>query len=473
MTKNLQKNETLSHMIEMSDKERLLEMILNHIGGVTFIDKDGRYVYVNQTFTDITGYTFEELKDRPVTDFFPNSPIDKVLATGKHIFAMPYRIFTKNNETIQLLSSYYPVCENGYIRGCVFLIYLRNMEQMIELNTNIQELMSEIFDAQGSQMVISKERHSVDNIVGNSEAIKNMKKDILRAARTKSTVLIEGETGSGKELVASALHYHSMRAEGPFIKVNCAAIPRELMEAEFFGYEGGAFTGAAKHGKKGKFEMANGGTLFLDEINQLSFELQPKLLRAIQEREIVPVGGSRSIPVDCRIIAATNVGLEQMVEKGKFRQDLYYRLNVVNVHVPPLRERKEDIPLLADYLMQRSNKQMGMQVPNISATAKERLKSYAWPGNVRELQNVVERAMNMAWGETITWRHLKPYFDIVMLKENEAESSDLSIRKRKRNLELESIKEALELSGGNKTQAAEILQISRSMLYKKLNKYKL
>lgn len=172
----------------------------------------------------------------------------------------------------------------------------------------------------------------------------------------------------------------------------------------------GRSLGAAKNGKKGKFELASGGTLFLDEINQLPLELQPKLLRAIQEREIERVGGTKSIPVDCRIVAASNVSLKELVLSGAFREDLYYRLNVINIRVPPLRERKEDIPLLADHLLARLNEQMGMCVPGLSVNAKEHLKRYDYPGNVRELQNIVERAMNLAWSETITWQHLKPYF---------------------------------------------------------------
>ena len=191
-------------------------------------------------------------------------------------------------------------------------------------------------------------KYSVNSIIGKSDQVKSMKKAILQAARTVSTVLIEGETGSGKELVASSIHYHSKRSANAFVKVNCAAIPRELLESEFFGYDPGAFTGAAKNGKKGKFELASGGTLFLDEINQLPIELQPKLLRAIQEREIERVGGVKSIPVDCRIVAASNVSLKELMLNGVFREDLYYRLNVVNIRCSgPIRLSKAECQSLA------------------------------------------------------------------------------------------------------------------------------
>ena len=211
----------------------------------------------------------------------------------------------------------------------------------------------------------------------------------------------------------------------------------------------------------------------MDEVHQLPLELQPKLLRAIQEKEIERVGGTKSIPVDCRLVAASNISLDGMVEKGTFRNDLYYRLNVVNIRVPPLRERKEDIPLLADTLLERLNRQLGMCVPGISTNAKEQLKQYAWPGNVRELQNVIERAMNVAWNETITWQHLKPYFKTSLDESVQDAPEQLSIRRKKYDLERETIKKALELTGGNKSRAAEVLQISRGMLYKKLRKYNL
>lgn len=452
-------------------KSDMFELIINQIGGVSLVGKDGRYVYVNQPFSEITGYSLEELKGRYVRDFFPDNLMDKVLVTGKSLVSVPYRIQNKNMETVQLISSYYPIWIDGILEGCIFLIVLRNMEQVMELSTNINELMEELSYYRESLTKMRGAKYSVNSIIGKSDQVKSMKKAILQAARTVSTVLIEGETGSGKELVASSIHYHSKRSANAFVKVNCAAIPRELLESEFFGYDPGAFTGAAKNGKKGKFELASGGTLFLDEINQLPIELQPKLLRAIQEREIERVGGVKSIPVDCRIVAASNVSLKELMLNGVFREDLYYRLNVVNIRVPPLRERKEDIPLLADSLLERLNKQMGMCVPGLSSNAKEQLKQYDWPGNVRELRNVIERAMNVAWSETITWQHLKPYFKSQPEGELWGIADKMSIRKKKYELEQETIKEALEITGGNRSKAAELLQISRGMLYKKIKKY--
>ncbi len=453
------------------DRADIFELILDKIGGVTLVGRDGRWIYVNNAFTELTGYSRKDLHGQYVRAIFPDSFMYKVLSTGESISNVPFQLKTKGGEVIQLVGSYYPIWDDGVLRGCIFVTFLRNMEQVMELSSNINELLDKLTLYRKSLTEIQGAKYSIDNIIGKSPQIKAMKRTILQAARSASTVLIEGETGSGKELVASSIHHHSRRSTNAFIKVNCAAIPKELLESEFFGYEAGAFTGASKSGKKGKFELANEGTLFLDEINQLPFELQPKLLRAIQEREIERVGGTRSIPIDCRLIAASNVPLQQLVEEGQFRKDLYYRLNVVNIRVPPLRERKEDIPILADSLLERLNEQLGMRVPGISCNAKEHLKQYDWPGNVRELQNVIERAMNIAWSETITWQHLKPSF-ITSVSTVEPETiHQMPIRKRKYDLELETIKSALELTGGNKSRAAEVLQISRGMLYKKLKKY--
>ena len=247
------------------------------------------------------------------------------------------------------------------------------------------------------------------------------------------------------------------------------------MESEFFGYEEGAFTGAKKGGKEGKFEMANRGSIFLDEINQMPMVLQPKILRVLQEKEVEHVGGKNSIPIDTRLIAAANIPLEKLVKENKFRSDLYYRLNVLVINIPPLRERKEDIPILCDSLLDRLNFQMGMNVPGISNEAKERLKDYDWPGNIRELQNVIERAMNAVWTDTIEWCHMKDYFENKKLRRHDryVEGQNFEIKTMKRSIEKSIVLEAIDKCDGNKTQAAKMLGISRTMLYKKINRYHL
>jgi len=253
-----------------------------------------------------------------------------------------------------------------------------------------------------------------------------------------------------------------------------------LLESEFFGYEGGAFTGANRNGKAGKFEMANKGSMLLDEINQLPSLLQPKMLRVLQEKEVERIGSTRSIPIDVRIIAASNVPLERLVSEGSFRSDLFYRLNVIRILLPPLRERKEDIPAIADSLLKRLNFQMQLQIPGISDEAKTRLMEYDWPGNIRELQNAIERAMNFAWCERLEWGHFEDYFKNCSTSGNSTKElaiylNDLpkGIKQKKQDLEHKTILDALGKCKGNKAQAAKLLGISRTSLYKKIQAFKI
>ncbi|HHY90067.1 MAG TPA: sigma 54-interacting transcriptional regulator, partial [Clostridiales bacterium] len=260
------------------------------------------------------------------------------------------------------------------------------------------------------------------------------------------------------------------RASGPFIKVNCAAIPSELLESELFGYEEGAFTGAKKGGKIGKFELANGGSIFLDEIGDMPLNMQAKLLRVLQDKEIERVGGTKSIPLDVRIIAATNRDLEKMIEQGKYREDLYYRLNVVSINIPPLRERPEDLEPLVQYLLAKISKEVGNYVTQISPQAMKYLESYSWPGNIRELGNVLERAINLVdYGKEIQVNHLPR--NIRKSEINMKSRGNRGLKEILEEVEKEVILEYLKKTGGNRTETAKALNISRSSLYEKLWKY--
>jgi transcriptional regulator with PAS, ATPase and Fis domain len=298
--------------------------------------------------------------------------------------------------------------------------------------------------------------------------MEKLKKSGAKAAKGRSTVLIRGESGTGKELFAHAIHNSSARSTGKFIVVNCAAIPEDLLESEFFGYEDGAFTGARPKGKLGKFDLANGGTLFLDEIGDMSLGLQAKLLRVLQEREFYRVGGTVKIKVDVRIIAATNRNLEEMVKDGFFREDLYYRLNVISLNVPPLRNRPYDIDHLFGQFMIEFNQVLGTSISGMEARAREALLDYDWPGNVRELRNVMERAMTFSETGKIKYEDLPDY----LLKQVPNKEAVLNMSLFE-NAELEAIKKALVQVHGNKVQAARLLGISRSGLYEKIKKYKL
>jgi transcriptional regulator with PAS, ATPase and Fis domain len=297
-----------------------------------------------------------------------------------------------------------------------------------------------------------------------------VKQQVLRAATTNSTVLIEGETGTGKEIIAHSIHNLSRRTFGRFIKINAAALPENLVESEFFGYEHGAFTGAVKGGKKGKFELADGGTLFIDEVGSMPMPLQPKILRALQEKEIDRIGGTDSISIDVRIIAATNQDLLARVSKNKFRLDLYHRLNVFPIRIPPLRERMDDIPELVMNKVIELNIEFGKNVIRVEDKVYRKLRQYDWPGNVRELHNMVENAMNYVDGDTLKWPHFNLRVDNSRIDLERLKEYNKPIEHIRNEAERKLINEILILHDGNKTKTAEYLNIPRPLLYQKMKR---
>lgn len=313
-----------------------------------------------------------------------------------------------------------------------------------------------------------KARESYE-IIGKSGVIEKLREDIAKAAPTNSWVLITGENGTGKEIVARNIHLFSERSAKPFIAVNCAAIPEELIESELFGHEKGAFTGALSR-KKGKFDMADGGTIFLDEIGDMSLKTQAKVLRILQERNFERVGGTEKISVDVRVIAATNKDLEVEMNKGNFRDDLYYRLNVIPFHIPPVRERAEDIPLFVDYYFREFSRDTGREVPRLDPEAMKALINYDWPGNVREIKNLVERLLIMTNSGIITTDELPHYFkgDGPVGGQTRLLSS---LKDAKRDFEKEFIVRKLREFGGNMAKTAEAIGIERSHLYRKVKGY--
>ena len=310
--------------------------------------------------------------------------------------------------------------------------------------------------------------YDLENIVAKSEAMRKIFDLIKKVARYKSSVLITGESGTGKELVARAIHYNSDRKDKPLISINCGAIPENLLESELFGHVKGAFTDAVRT-KKGLFEMANQGTMFLDEVGELPQSLQVKLLRVLQDGEIRRVGDTDSFKVDVSLIAATAKDLDSEVKNGRFREDLYYRLNVLPIHLPPLRERKEDIPSLVEHFIALYNKKLGLRIKGTSEGALERFLQYAWPGNVRELENIIERGMILAEKDTIGLEALPIY--VQEGSQSTPVPSGLSIKKNAKEMEIKLIKEALKKTRGNRLQAARILEISHKTLLYKLKEY--
>jgi transcriptional regulator with PAS, ATPase and Fis domain len=311
-------------------------------------------------------------------------------------------------------------------------------------------------------------RQFFPEIKGDSLAIRSLLSLIMKVAPTDSTVLILGESGTGKELVATSIYEQSLRSEKPFIKLNCAAIPEELLESELFGHEKGAFTGAITS-KRGKFDMANGGTIFLDEIGDMPFSLQAKILRVIQEREFYRVGGTRTIKVDVRFIASTNQNLEQIVKEGKFREDLFYRLNVFSLHLPPLKERKEDIPIMVDHFLKKSPKPV-----EISSTALQMMMANSWPGNIRELQNTIERAAVICDGDFIEPEHLPPSITGGFINNNEdlpPLPANAPLDQKLNEIEKGMIIEALRKTGGVQIRATELLGINQRSLWHRIKKH--
>ena len=311
------------------------------------------------------------------------------------------------------------------------------------------------------------EKYGFDNIIGRTPQMQKIFELVVGVADARATVLITGESGTGKELIAKAIHYHSSRREAPFIRINCAALPEGLVESELFGHEKGSFTGAIKQ-SQGRFELADRGTLLLDEISEISLHLQAKLLRVLQEREFERVGSGIPIQVDVRIVATTNRDLKELIEKNKFREDLFYRLNVVPVHIPPLRERKDDIPALSQYFLKKSNRDNNREIEGISQKVYEIFMHYPWPGNVRELENYIERAVVTAKGKILTPRDLPKELSWGQMPSH---SEKIDVGSTIEDAEKKLILKTLEVYGGNRTKAAEVLGISTRTLRNKLHEY--
>jgi len=318
-------------------------------------------------------------------------------------------------------------------------------------------------------MSIRSTRHTLESIVGESDALQSLRREAQKAAATQFPVLITGESGTGKELFAQGIHHASARRLYPFVRINCSAIPKDLLESELFGYEKGAFTGAGSGGKPGKLELAKHGTVFLDEIGDLPLQMQPKLLRVIEDREFERIGGTSVIHSDFRLIAATNQNLEEMMAERRFRKDLFYRLNVIPLHVPPLRERQEDIlPLVRHFLNQAAVEAFLPEI-TLDRDAEEVFQSYQWPGNIRELSNVLERVLSSLEGNTIRVSDL-PFY-LYRSRKIASKLPSVSIREAQSRAEKEAILHTLRLTRYNKSKAAAMLGIHRTHLYKKIKKY--
>jgi len=444
--------------------KRTLETAIDHaFDGIVMTDEKKVITMVSPPLLELFNRPVEEVLHKPASKALPQLLLENVYDSETAEISGFLEI-----NGIKYIVHRIPILEDGKVIGAIGKVVFRQLNEVSELFKKLQMAENKANFYHQQYQKSETARFTWEQILSTDPFMGKLKKSGAKAAKGRSTVLIRGESGTGKELFAHAIHNSSARSSGKFIVVNCAAIPEDLLESEFFGYEEGAFTGAKQKGKLGKFDLANGGTLFLDEIGDMSLTLQAKLLRVLQEREFYRVGGTTKIKVDVRIIAATNRNLEEMVKEGLFREDLYYRLNVISLHIPPLRDRPYDIDHLFRQFMIEFNQIIGTSISGIEASAREALLSYDWPGNVRELRNVMERAMTFSESGKIKYEDLPDY----LIKQVPPKVSSLNVSMVE-NAELEAIKKALVQVNGNKVQAARLLGISRSGLYEKIKKYKI
>jgi PAS domain S-box-containing protein len=443
-----------------------LETAMNHAyDGILMTDENQKIQMVSPSLLELFNMQKNDVIEKQVDLVFPQFHLSSVYKSETGEFSDFLEI-----NGIKYIVHRIPILQDGKVIGVIGKVMYRQLNEVSEMFKKLQKAENKASYYQNELKQAESARFTWDHIISLDPYMEKLKKSANKAAKGRSTILIRGESGTGKELFAHAIHNSSPRKNGKFVVVNCAAIPEDLLESEFFGYEEGAFTGAKRRGKLGKFDLANGGTLFLDEIGDMSLSLQAKLLRVLQEREFYRVGGSKRIQIDVRIIAATNRYLEDMVKKGQFREDLYYRLNVISLNIPPLKERRKDIDYLIKAFTKDLNKLLGTSIIGMDERARDALLSYDWPGNVRELRNVMERAMTFAENGKIHVEDLSDYILKIIQTQNTNSNSSLSLVE---DAEITTIEKALIQTKGNKAKAARLLGISRSGLYEKLKKYEL
>lgn len=440
----------------------IIETIVeNAFEWLVVVDRKGMIIYINHNYCEFLEVNREETIGRHVTEVIENTRMHIVAKTGKEELADLQ--FIKGN---YMIANRVPIIKNGEVIAAFGTVFFRDTQEWMKMDSHVKSLLTRMQPY--IQKIDSGVKYTLDDILGESQQIISLKEKVKMVSNSDISILIRGESGTGKELFAHSIHQLSSRSQKPFIKVNCGAIPENLLESELFGYEEGAFTGAKKGGKKGKFQLANGGTLFLDEIGDMPLSMQVKLLRALQDGEIEPIGSTKSTSVDVRIIAATNRPLENMIEEKRFREDLFYRINVVPFSVPPLRERAEDLTLLIAHFIDKVTNRLGKRIAGIERNVMEILKSYSWPGNIRELENVIEAAVHLTKGEQITLDSLPDYLQTqtAIYRFNNKKLKDIVEETEKWVLI-----QSLERNSDDKVLVGKELGVSRSTLYEKLNKY--
>jgi len=444
-----------------------LELILNNVySGIIFCDRKCNIVFMNHVYAELLGVDENEAVGKSIYEFFPDSRLPFVVSSGKAELGQQCSLRGK----IPFLVNRLPIKRGNETIGIILQSIFRDYASFKELVTRLNLLESKVRFYKRELSSLLSAKFTFDDIVGESSTICETKTICAKYAKTEAPILILGATGTGKELFAHAIHTESKRAAATFVCVNCAAIPKDLLESELFGYAPGAFTGAKQKGKAGKIEIAHRGTLFLDEMADLPLNAQAKLLRVLESKTIERVGDLKPVEVDFRLIAATNKDLRGMMSRNEFREELFYRLNTMTISVPPLSERKGDIPLLLTHFLNA----MGKPKIRCTAGAMDILQRYPWPGNVRELKNVIERAVSLIDGNTIDVEHLPS--EIIILQCDIRQTSNKTGRLLSKELyrcEHHILVEALKLSKGNMSKTARFLGISRSAFYEKCKKHNL
>ncbi len=449
-----------------------IKNLLDHFHeGILIVDKDGIIQFLNREYSDFLGVDRDEVVGKPVQEIIPSTRLYNVLFTGQPEINMRH----KYNDGREVIAHRIPIKMEGKLVGVLAQVVFKDISDLEEMAIKVGILEAKVkYTERELDHYIRSSRYTFDDIVGEEDCLIEAKNLALKGAQSSSMFLLEGESGTGKELFAHAIHHASPRKHGPFIRLNCAAIPSELLEAELFGYERGAFTGAEAKGKPGKFELAHTGTIYLDEIEEMPVSMQSKLLRVLDDREITRLGGTKVKNLDFACIASTNRKLEQMIKEKQFRLDLFYRLNIIHIFTPPLREMKKSIPLLCDYFLKKKVKETGHKIPLISPEVADFFYEYDWPGNIRELNNILESAMNTGDGEVIRISDLPKRVISLSSKIPIGKiNSTANLYNAVNSLEKEKINETLAFTNYNISKAARQLGIHRTWLYQKIRKHNL
>ncbi|NOX32986.1 MAG: AAA family ATPase [Deltaproteobacteria bacterium] len=445
----------------------LTALLENPYESMILVDKDGMVRFLSPANEEFYKTTIDRIKGRHILELNPQSELQRVIHTGRAEIGRLIKLQGRDHIIARI-----PLKDSeGMVIGAVAKLMFVQPQNIRQLMRQVEVLESRLDYYQKELKSLYSKHYTFDNIAGEAKPMQEAKRVAIQAARSDLTVLITGETGTGKEIFANAIHQMSDRRDNPLVRVNCSSIPHELIESELFGYESGAFTGAARQGKPGKFELADKGTIFLDEVGDMPMVMQAKLLRVIQEFEVDRLGGLKPIKLDFRVIAATNQDLQARIREGKFRQDLFYRLNIFHLKTPALRTIREDIPRICYHLLSKFHEGKLSAPKRISPEAMSLLVHYDWSGNVRELQNVLQRAVSISRDRTLYVDHLPMEIQDRLPREQEPRHLPGKLKDEMAIAERQIVERALRITQGNRGQAAQLLGIHRTGLYQKMKRY--